>query len=252
MENNHNHDVEHQQNNVEINADARPGLAEWIFNNVISKFVMGPLLLCCFGIVDYITFGLGSSIVIRVCIEYLMFIVKGQPIDIVYAYTDINSKLYYFINLVFMRSIVVRCVKIVYGMRTNDNPSVLASLKQQWIAIVKPHLMFVIRCYLIFFTILLFTTILDWVMEDNKYDSILDAFKFISLGRLQYNNAAIPWSFAQHLTFVMLIVVISSYVTSCIYSVVNNWFRSSVQNVKDEVYAKGRSLKNYGVGNFEQ
>lgn len=252
MENNPNHDVDHQQINVEINDAARPGLADLIFHNVISKFVMGPLLLCCFGIVDYITFGLGSSIVIRVCIEYLMFIVKGQPIDIVYAYTDINSKLYYFINLVFMRSIVVRCVKIVYGMRTNDNPSVLASLKQQWIAIVKPHLMFVIRCYLIFFTILLFTTILDWVMEDNKYDSILDAFKFISLGRLQYNNAAIPWSFAQHLTFVMLIVVISSYVTSCIYSVVNNWFRSSVQNVKDEVYAKGRSLKNYGVGNFEQ
>ncbi|KAG0669355.1 hypothetical protein C6P45_003881 [Maudiozyma exigua] len=251
MENNANNDVNEVQVNEEQNAAARPGLADLIFHNVISKFVMGPLLLCCFGVADYITFGLGSSIIVRVCIEYILFIIKGYPIDIVYAYTDIHSELYYLINLVFMRSIVVRCVKIVYGMRTNDNPSVLASLRQQWVAVVKPHLAFVIRCYLIFFFILCFTGVLEWVMGDNEYDSILDAFKFISLGRLQYSNASVPWSFAQHLTFVMIITVISLYILTRIYSVANNWFRSSVQNVKDEVYAKGRSLENYGANNPE-
>ncbi|SMN21149.1 similar to Saccharomyces cerevisiae YIL030C SSM4 Ubiquitin-protein ligase involved in ER-associated protein degradation [Maudiozyma saulgeensis] len=241
-----------QENVVGQDIGVRPELEELVLNNFISKFVIGPVLVCVYGVIDYMVFGFVGNLVLRICIAYVIFLVTGKPMDVARTHHDIDSKLYFCVNSLFLRSIIVRCIKIVSGIRRNRNRRFITACKEQWLNIIKPYFTFVLRCYVIFFSIVLLTTVLDYTMDTVKYSSFMDALKFISIGRLRYENANVPWTFAEHLTFILVIAFVSSYMLSELYASVNKRFLVFTQNVKDEVYAKGRSLENYGADTAQE
>ncbi|CAB4255743.1 similar to Saccharomyces cerevisiae YIL030C SSM4 Ubiquitin-protein ligase involved in ER- associated protein degradation [Maudiozyma barnettii] len=240
---------ENQDNAAERDFGIRPELEELIVDNFISKYVIGPQLLCAYGVIEYLLLGFGYSIVIHICIAYIEFLVTGEPmvVDADRIQKAIHSKLYIFIVFCFFRPIIIRSTAIGNGIRTNGNRGFIVSCREQWNAIVKPQLKFVVRCYIIFFSIILFTSIFEYTLDTDHYSSFMNALKFIILGRLRSMNSNVPWTFPQHLTFILTIAFIFSHGAFELYGSINKWFKLFTQNVKDEVYANGRSLENYGT-----
>lgn len=246
-QNEHNVDENVNQNEVQAQNLPRPALEDLIFENFISKYVIAPILLCGLGVVDYFLFGFEMSNIVRVCIEYLNFVMFNKPINIINTFGDVYSKLYFFINFWFVSSIIIRCLRLAISIRDNENRRFLQVVKQQWIIIVRPYLKFVGKCYLILFVLVVISTVLEYAMNFNNYKSILDTLIFMIVERLRYESRNIPWTLAQHLMFGAIIMVIVTYIASVLSSAIQKWFASSVQNVKDEVYAKGRSLENFAL-----
>lgn len=91
-------------------------------------------------------------------------------------------------------------------------------------------------------------TSLEYFLHSDRYTSFSAVVKFLWHYRLSPQSNDIPWTIPQHLCFSSLYVIMSSYIVwKCAFAA-KKWFGVAIQNVKDEVYAKGRSLQNFSGG----
>lgn len=88
---------------------------------------------------------------------------------------------------------------------------------------------------------------LEYFLHSDRYSSFSAAIEFLWRYRLSPQSDAIPWTLPQHLCFSSLYVIMSSYIVWKFSSAAKKWFGLAMQNVKDEVYAKGRSLQNFSA-----
>lgn len=89
---------------------------------------------------------------------------------------------------------------------------------------------------------------LEYTLNSNRYTSFSAVIDFLWHYRLSQQSNDIPWTIPQHLFFSSLYVIMSSYMMWICASAAKKWFGVAMQNVKDEVYAKGRSLQNFSGG----
>lgn len=93
-----------------------------------------------------------------------------------------------------------------------------------------------------------FFSSLEFLLHSEHYTSFGAPMRFLWRYRLLPQSNDIPWTIPQHLCFLSLYVIMSSYIAWQGASAAKKWFGVAMQNVKDEVYAKGRSLQNFAGG----
>lgn len=91
----------------------------------------------------------------------------------------------------------------------------------------------------------LFFSSLEFVLHQENYTSFGAAMRFLWRYRLLTESDAIPWTAPQHLCYLSIYIIMITYVIWQGASAAKKWFGVAIQNVKDEVYAKGRSLENF-------
>lgn len=91
----------------------------------------------------------------------------------------------------------------------------------------------------------IFFTSLEFLLHSERYTSFGAPMRFLWRYRLLPQSNDIPWTIPQHMCFLSLYVIMSSYIAWQGALAIKKWFGVAMQNVKDEVYAKGRSLQNF-------
>ncbi|QLL32277.1 hypothetical protein HG536_0C04460 [Torulaspora globosa] len=90
-----------------------------------------------------------------------------------------------------------------------------------------------------------FFSSLEYLLHSDHYTSFGAPMRFLWRYRLLPQSNDIQWTIPQHMCFLSLYVIMSSYIVWQGVSAAKKWFGVAMQNVKDEVYAKGRSLQNF-------
>ncbi|CCD22435.1 E3 ubiquitin-protein ligase SSM4 NDAI_0A02770 [Naumovozyma dairenensis CBS 421] len=92
--------------------------------------------------------------------------------------------------------------------------------------------------------LLLIFSVLDIILNPGLYSGYNEVTSFLLEVRLSSTPTDIPWTLTQHLYYCTLSIFVIGYIIWETKSLYQKWSKFIVQNVKDEVYAKGRSLEN--------
>lgn len=86
---------------------------------------------------------------------------------------------------------------------------------------------------------------LEYILHRDNYTSFGAPLVFLFRYRLQSDFDHVTWTFPQHLCFLSITCILIGFSIWQIIKIVLSWFGDAIQNVKDEVYARGRSLENF-------
>lgn len=84
----------------------------------------------------------------------------------------------------------------------------------------------------------------EYIFYGDHYNSIKEVFIFFMKFRLD-PETTVPWTLPQHLCYISTIIILTTYYSRQAYQQCSKWFGGALQNVKDEVYAKGKALENF-------
>ena len=230
----------------------RADIAELLFQNAIFKFVIAPALVCVIGVLDYFTFGYIFNIVIRNSIGYIKFMLWNKPMDFSSVYHDFNSPLYYSVDIWLRLAVLLRLSNMFHGIRNDMGGGVRFALLQQWKNTVKPHILFVQRCYMIFVSVILSSIVFEYIYNRDQYANFGNLVTFIVIGRSTLENFNIPWTIPQHYFFISIISILCFHMAQRLFENIAHWVQLSVQSVRDNMFANGRVLENYGTTGMGQ
>ncbi|AQZ13290.1 SSM4 (YIL030C) [Zygosaccharomyces parabailii] len=91
----------------------------------------------------------------------------------------------------------------------------------------------------------LLTSSLEFWLHPDSYTSWGASLRFLWRYRLQKESDSIPWTIPQHLSYMMICIILGNHLIWTVGHASRKWFGAAVQNVKDEVYARGRILENF-------
>lgn len=91
----------------------------------------------------------------------------------------------------------------------------------------------------------LLTSTIEYWLHPEVYSSWGASFRFLWHYRLITDANSVPWTVPQHLCYIMVCIILSNHLIWSISATSKKWFGAAVQNVKDEVYARGRILENF-------
>ncbi|CAR28188.1 hypothetical protein ZYGR_0N06800 [Zygosaccharomyces rouxii] len=91
----------------------------------------------------------------------------------------------------------------------------------------------------------LFMSTVEYWIHPEVYTSWGASFRFLWRYRLMPESDSVPWTVPQHLCYIMICIILGNHLVWSIGATSKKWFGAAVQNVKDEVYARGRILENF-------
>ncbi|QLG73818.1 hypothetical protein HG535_0F03290 [Zygotorulaspora mrakii] len=91
---------------------------------------------------------------------------------------------------------------------------------------------------------------LEYLFHRERYTTFGAPLVFLWRYRLKSEFDHIEWTFPQHLCYLSVTAILATFAISHLVKFVKKWFGDATQNVKDEVYAQGRSLENFTNDNF--
>lgn len=86
---------------------------------------------------------------------------------------------------------------------------------------------------------------IEYLLHPEAYTSWGASFRFLWRYRLMPESYYTPWTVPQHLCYIMICIILGNHLVWTIGATSKEWFGTAVQNVKDEVYARGRTLENF-------
>ncbi|GAV54182.1 hypothetical protein ZYGR_0AK06840 [Zygosaccharomyces rouxii] len=86
---------------------------------------------------------------------------------------------------------------------------------------------------------------IEYCLHPETYSSWGASFGFLWRYRLMQESDSVPWTVPQHLCYIMICIILGNHLVWSIGATSKKWFGAAVQNVKDEVYARGRILENF-------
>lgn len=89
------------------------------------------------------------------------------------------------------------------------------------------------------------TSSIEYCLHPEAYTSWGASFRFLWRYRLTQESDIVPWTVSQHLCYIMICLILGNHFVCTVGATSKKWFGAAVQNVKDEVYARGRILENF-------
>ncbi|CCE62298.1 hypothetical protein TPHA_0C01420 [Tetrapisispora phaffii CBS 4417] len=222
-------------------------------NAVIESFLFKYLAFSCFTLVT-------------AAIEY-------KSIEFIYKQLIINGFNYLLINQpnlvysLFGRFMEIKHISddsiqnnvyLLYAMRTHsaiitgrgirlfllvkDRP--FRSMMSALFSELKANLGITIHCTIPIILLWLNVSTVEYYLHPENYASFTAVFMFLWHLRLSPNISS-EWTVIQHACFIVPILIILFYTIWKTISHSRKWLGTAVQNVKDEIYARGRLLENF-------
>lgn len=229
-----------------VREDNRPELVDLLFENWMVKAFSQPAVYITTSCIRFIR-NVVSFYLITYSIKYILrisFNISTLGPSSEGLFGPVNTAILYVFLLFDQYTFSAQLYK---SLRTVPDGTLFTMMKTLWHDVVYPS---IISSLIICGTPFVVTTFFGvWEYSSQTaihYDSFSKLITFFMFARVNVDKHNPEWTLQQHLNYIILTVLTLSYATVQITRTFKTWFGETVQHVKDEVYAQGRSLENYG------
>lgn len=115
------------------------------------------------------------------------------------------------------------------------------------LTIMKVYVRFTYTTTLPIILIWIISATAEYYLHKEHYSSYFATFVFLWSQRLLPENANIEWTLPQYMCYLSVMTVMGLHILVQFVSMIKRWLFIASQNVKDEVYARGRALENFSA-----
>ena len=225
----------------------RPDLENIIFENWLSKFLIQFLLFFVLSMFKMVCFSAFVGSIFYVSFKYLRLVIRGVPMGI-NATSILYERNYYYdtmLNFYVSVDFLNLSWKFLSNIREAEDRTCFGLVKNQWNKLILPELLLIKNTLFVPSVMFILFFLENLIRHMPTGDFRGRSFRDMVSNRLSAENDNIPWTIEEHVLFGSISLYALVYAIYTISCAIHRWVVTSVENVKESVYAKGRSLTNY-------
>ena len=225
----------------------RPDLENLIFENWLSKFLIQFMLFFVLSMLKMVCFSAFVGSIFYISFKYLRLVTCGVPMDVNATSLLYERNYYYDMILNFYVSIDFLNLswKFLSNIREAEDRTCFGLVNNQWNKLILPELLLIKNTLFVPSLIFVLFFLENLIRHMPTGDFAGRSFRDMVSNRLSTENDNIPWTVEEHVLFGSISLYALIYAVYTLSRAIHRWVVTSVENVKESVYAKGRSLTNY-------